>query len=223
MANSPTPASDAVVDRVAAALRSRIVAGELKPGTRIVEQALARDTGASRNTLREALRLLRTERLIEHVRHKGAVVRFVKPAEVIDIYKVRRALEIRALQESGVAAGDRLRQVREAIEQSEAALREGRWQDVGTGSLRFHQALVGLLDCQLLDEFFESTVAQMRLIFAVMADEGAFQSPWIPRDRAIHDAFVAGRRDEAIDRLRLYLDDSERATLDVVHAHHASD
>lgn len=210
--------TDAVVDRVASQLRERIIGGEYKPGTRLTEQALVRETGISRNTVREVLRLLRLEGLLEHVRHKGVMVRFVSPAEVIDIYKARRTLEIRAVQESGLADAAALARVRNSIEAAEQAVAAGEWRAVGTASLAFHRSLVGLLDCQMLDDFFGSTLAQMRLIFALMDDEGAFQQPWIPRDRAIFEAISAGRREQAIDLLRLYLDDSERATLDVVRS-----
>ena len=54
------------------------------------------------------------------------------------------------------------------------------------------------------------------MAFAVMQDEAAFQSPWVPRDRQIWELLSAGRREDAAAHLGIYLNDSERMVLDVV-------
>lgn len=203
-------------DQIAIALRLRITTGELPPGTALRDAALARAFGVSRNTIREALRALRYDGLVDHQVNRGAVVRTLTPADVRDIYAARRALELSAIQDSGVAAEAALTDVGHAVQQAEQAVATRTWKDVGTASLGFHQALVALLASPSLNAFFSGVVARLRLAFAVMEDEASFQSPWVPRDRQIWELLSAGRRADAAVHLGIYLDDSERTVLDVV-------
>ncbi|MEV4442668.1 GntR family transcriptional regulator, partial [Streptomyces sp. NPDC049577] len=79
--------------RVAEVLRERIEAGWLPPGTQLSEEALGRELGVSRNTLREAFRLLVHDSLVTHELNRGVFVRTLEPDDVADIYRVRAALE----------------------------------------------------------------------------------------------------------------------------------
>ncbi|MGW7005548.1 GntR family transcriptional regulator [Streptomyces sp. NPDC054933] len=96
------------VQRVADVLRGRIAAGALRSGTRLSEEALGAALGVSRNTLREAFRVLAHERLVVHEMNRGVFVRSLGPADVADIYLTRRALEtagVRAAAGSSRLAG----------------------------------------------------------------------------------------------------------------------
>lgn len=64
------PLHEEVVDR----LRDRIVHGELAPGTRLNERVLTAEFGISRTPLREAIKLLATEGLVELLPNRGAIV-----------------------------------------------------------------------------------------------------------------------------------------------------
>lgn len=205
-------------DQIAAELRRRITAGLLPPGTSVRDAAFAHEFGVSRNTMREAVRLLRHDGLLEHRVNAGAYVPTLTPADVGDIYAARRCVEVQAVRESAVADSAGLAAVGRAVELAEEAVATRDWGRVGTASLGFHQALVALLGSSSLDTFFAGVVARLRLAFAMMDDEGAFQRPWVPRDRQIWDGLRAGRRDDAEAYLRLYLDESQRRVLDVVRA-----
>ena len=95
------PDSHDAVDRTAAplrqsvveALRRSIVHGSLAPGARLVERELIAMMGVSRTVLREALRQLEAEGLIDVVANKGAVVRSLSRAEAQDLYAIRAVLE----------------------------------------------------------------------------------------------------------------------------------
>jgi DNA-binding GntR family transcriptional regulator len=80
------------------ALRNEIVSGRFKPGERLVEQQLYTALDVSRTSLREALRQLEAEGLVEQVPHRGAYVASVDAKDAIQIYDVRGALEVLAVR-----------------------------------------------------------------------------------------------------------------------------
>lgn len=80
-------------DRVFARLQDDIVLGVLKPGTKLGEIELASRYGVSRGPLREAIRRLESRKLVERVAHVGTRVAQLKKADLIEIYRVREALE----------------------------------------------------------------------------------------------------------------------------------
>ena len=203
-------------------LRNRFVEGRLLPGTPLREVSLAEDLKISRNTLREALRQLAAENLIEVQAYRGAVVRTITADDVRDLYLVRRTLELRAVEQSATAAPSSLIALATACQISEAAVSAGDWREAATSSLRFHQALVATLDSPRLDGFFRTVIAQIRLAFAQGPDEAAFQSSFVPRDREVCDLMAAGSIGTAAAELRRYLDDAEAVLLKVVLAssHH---
>ncbi len=86
-------ASSALVDETAAAIRARIMSGEIPIGAQLRQAELAKTLGVSRTPVREALRQLQTGGLIEVVPNRGAVVRVPAPWEVREAYEVRAELE----------------------------------------------------------------------------------------------------------------------------------
>lgn len=79
--------------QVAEAFRTAIATGRFAPGERLVERELCELTGASRTSVREALRQLESEGLIEMVAHRGPIVARITAAQAREIYEVRDALE----------------------------------------------------------------------------------------------------------------------------------
>ncbi|MEA5673939.1 GntR family transcriptional regulator [Pseudomonas sp. MH2] len=204
-----------LADQVALELREDIIGGRLVSGMPLVEAELTGRYNASRNTVREALHQLGHEGLTTYVRNKGVMVRRLGIAEVRDIFLVRRTLEVQAIHGSKPLREYQSDRMLDAIEAAELARDREDWQAFGTHSLRFHQHIVGLLRSPLLDAFFTNIAAQMRLVFAVAPDEKNFQSPWLERDREIHDLLADGLRHDAAEAMTRYLDDSEHALLDL--------
>lgn len=84
-------------DNVASIIRNKIITGELLPGSRIIESEIAKDLDISRGPIREALRLIEHEGLIEYKSNKGCTVRTIEAKEVEDIYLIRAYLEMLAV------------------------------------------------------------------------------------------------------------------------------
>src|SRR5687768_14230783 len=74
-------------------LRRQIADGKLLPGTKLREEAVSAAFAISRNTVREAFRLLAHERLLEHTLHRGVFVRTLTADDVREIYTTRRLVQ----------------------------------------------------------------------------------------------------------------------------------
>jgi DNA-binding GntR family transcriptional regulator len=85
--------SDDLVDRLAAAIQSRILSGEIPSDSRLRQATLAAEFGVSRTPVREALRKLQSAGVVVLEPRRGAVVRGTTPREVREAYLVRAELE----------------------------------------------------------------------------------------------------------------------------------
>lgn len=204
-------------ERVADVLRTHITDGLLVPGTRLSEEEIGAALGVSRNTLREAFRLLTHERLLVHEFNRGVFVRQLAVDDVRDLYRFRRIVECGAIAQSrqrrdggGAAPGsDLLVAVREAVEEGEAAARDGRWSEVGTANMRFHRAVAALAESPRIDESMRLALAELRLVFDVMAAPQKFHEPYLADNRTILELLETGDLEGAERALDGYLDAAE--------------
>jgi GntR family transcriptional regulator, rspAB operon transcriptional repressor len=84
----------AIWTRVYEYVREKIFSGEIAPGQRLIEAKVAKEIGTSRTPVREALHNLQKDGLIESIPRVGYRVRPISKEEVIQICKIREALEI---------------------------------------------------------------------------------------------------------------------------------
>lgn len=85
-------------EQVAEILRHKIIAGEIKPGERIVEAKMAEELNVSRGPLREALRQIEEEGLVVYEAQKGCVVKTMTYEEMQETYLIQSTLEILAVR-----------------------------------------------------------------------------------------------------------------------------
>jgi DNA-binding GntR family transcriptional regulator len=146
----------ALVDKLAMQLQVRVLDGDLAPGTRLRQEALAEEFGVSRTPIREALRKLQASGLIELRPNRGALVRGLTPREIRDAYAVRAELEGLAAEVAALridqAQLERLHraqgQFREALGRMRSGTRNGRRRlserDIeawGNANDEFHQTI----------------------------------------------------------------------------------
>lgn len=197
----PTTAAPAagLADQVARELRERILTGDLGSGRPLRESALAATHAVSRNTVREAFRLLARDRLVVHEAHKGVAVRTLTPDDVRDIYRVRLALEPAGL---ALVDPDELAAVVAVARRAAAA---DDWRAVSTADLRFHQVVVAALGSPRFDEMFTSVLAEQRLAFAQVASGRDLHAPYLERNAAMVEMLRRGELEATESELRDYL------------------
>ncbi|MFC6081184.1 GntR family transcriptional regulator [Sphaerisporangium aureirubrum] len=200
-------------ERTAAILRRHITQGLFKPDARLAEDVIGNALGVSRNTLREAFRLLSHERLLVHKLNRGVFVRALTAADVRDLYRIRRLVECAAVGDASPPAEEGLAGLREAVGAAEKAAEEERWGDVGTANMEFHQAVVDLMGSPRTTELMSQVLAELRLGFLVVTDPRAFHGRYLPRNRRILGLIEAGDVEGARAALTDYLDDAEATLL----------
>ncbi|MEU2057421.1 GntR family transcriptional regulator [Streptomyces bungoensis] len=201
-------------ERVSDILRSRIAEGYFPPGTRLSEDAIGGALGVSRNTLREAFRLLTHERLLVHELNRGVFVRVLTVEDVEDIYRTRALVEcavVRGLGEPPYAL-DRLAA---AVTEGRLAAHENDWKALGTANIHFHRELVALAGSERTDELMRSVFAELRLAFHVVDDPRRLHKPYLARNGQILQALQAGDRRGAERLLDTYLSDSLERVVEV--------
>jgi DNA-binding GntR family transcriptional regulator len=201
-------ARTSTAERVAAVLRTRIIEGYFPPGTRLAEDAIGSALGVSRNTLREAFRLLSHERLLTHELNRGMFVRTLTAEDVIDLYRVRRLVECGVLR-TVTFPHPGLEAVAAAVRDGEEALGARDWQALGTANIKFHKELVALAGSPRTDELMSGILAELRLVFHVMADPQRFHEPYLARNRQILEQLQRCDGSGAADELDVYLRDAE--------------
>lgn len=89
-------------------IHNQILSGDLPAGSRVSEQSLAKEIGISRTPVREAIRLLEIEGLVEPVSRFGTIVRSPQRHELVELFELREALESYAVSQAAqkIAAED---------------------------------------------------------------------------------------------------------------------
>lgn len=196
-------------DRVAGILRTRISAGYFAPGTRLAEEEITEALGVSRNTLREAFRLLTHEGLLVHRLNRGMFVRVLDVEDVVDLYRVRRLLECSVIR-TVTAPPSNLDRIAEAVDQGRLALDAHDWQALGTANIQFHQQIVAIAASPRADELMRGLLAELRLVFHVMASPRTFHEPYLVRNEQILAALREGDGACAEQLLASYLEEAQQ-------------
>jgi DNA-binding GntR family transcriptional regulator len=205
----PLPPLPTQAERVAELLRESLIDGAYPPRQRLSEERLCEELGVSRNTLREAFRLLVRERLLVHQMHRGVFVAHPTSEDVRDLFRTRRVLELPALRGAVRPGEEAVRAVGSAVDEGEAARDRERWKEMGTANMRFHQALAGLAGSARVNEFMNQVLAETRLVFHVMDAPREFHAPYLDWNRRIHTLLASDDVGGAADELATYLDTSE--------------
>lgn len=205
-------------ERVADVLRRRITEGDLPPGTRLQEELLVDALRVSRNTLREAFRLLTHEGLLVHHLHRGVFVPELDEADLVDLYRLRRAIECDVVRSLHEVDATRLRPLHDDVASGEAAAARGDWVAVGTANMRFHSHLVALAGSRRVDDVTARVLAELRLAFHAVASPQVLHEPYVARNRELLALLDDGEFARAATDLERYLRDSEQQLLDAVRA-----
>jgi GntR family transcriptional regulator, trigonelline degradation regulator len=141
--------------QLAQRLRTFITDGTFKPGDRMTERELCERLRVSRPSVREALRQLEAEGLIDILPNRGPVVRMITAADILELWEVRVALETLIARRFAVhGTEEQIADLEDAIHDFDAALRS---KDVGrikvTKNILFEAFSAGANNAKLTEYF----------------------------------------------------------------------
>ena len=175
---SPTgdPRSDApeppmgvpLPERVAEVLREAILNGGFNPGDALTEAQLAAELRVSRAPIREALRILAGEGLVEVVPYKGTTVRKISRKDIEEVYSLRGQLETFALERLITAETPvDLLPLERLCARMQALAAEGDFAKLSAEDEAFHRTMIALTGHELLAQVWDSLAIRLRFIIAM--------------------------------------------------------
>ena len=200
------PAHGATVAHIVDGLRCDILAHRLQSGERLIESALTKRFSVSRGPVREALRRLAAEGLIEHAPNRGAVVRRMSPRDIAELFQIRVEMEALAARLAAQSPDEaaRARFVEEIAPIFADAPR--RMETYLDENAAFHAAVLSLADNRQLQEL--SARLRLPLIMAQVGDALTVEvmQASVSEHRAIARAIVDGAAAAAAAAARAHLE-----------------
>jgi DNA-binding GntR family transcriptional regulator len=201
------------VEHALAFMRRRILSGEYPPGSRLPLNVLARETGVSLIPVREALRVLETERLIETTRNRGARVVPLSVDDMNDLYAVRTVLETEAVKNAAaIDTAVEEQELLDILSQMRFAVSKNDTDEVIRLHKQYHFAIYRRSNSPwllyLIDLLWNHSERYQRLSLGLRHDAADEEH------RQILDAVVAGRSDLAAEALKHHLATTAKIVVD---------
>lgn len=162
---------DSIGSQVLSHIRQQILSGELPAGRRIDQNSIATELGVSIIPVRESIRQLEAEGLIQKLPNRGAFVAELSLTELLDIYAIREELEVLATRLAVARmTPETLERLEALVEQMDKATKVGDRAALFDLNSDFHFAIYAAgqntILCQLIEGLWDrSTVYRRRFTF----------------------------------------------------------
>ena len=195
-------------------IERRILVGELAPGDKLIEAALAESLGVSRGPVREAFRMLETAGLVRQEKNRGAFVRHVALDEAMEIYDLRAMMEEavgRAL--AGSITPAQLKTVHSLVEAMERAVKSGDADAYHLLNLEFHDRLVEFTANRKLTAMYRQLINELSLFRRLNLADATMMPLSASEHHGIVKAIASGDPERAGRALRDHVLESRERTL----------
>lgn len=195
-------------------LERMILVGELAPGAKLTEMALAERLGISRGPLREAFRMLEEAGLVRTEKNRGVFVRDIPIDEAVEIFDLRAAMEElvgRRLAEHITAA--QLKEVRAMVEAMERAVKASDARGYHLLNLQFHERLVEMAGNGKLAAIYRKLIKELSLFRRLNLADGWLLPISAGEHRAIVKAIASGNAEAAGRAMAEHVMESKERTV----------
>jgi phosphonate utilization transcriptional regulator len=196
-------------------LERMILSGELPPGEKLTEVALAARLGVSRGPLREAFRMLEEAGLVRTEKNRGVFVRDLPVEEAIEIFDLRAAMDDmvgRRLAASITPAA--LKEIRGLVDQMEHAVKAKDAHAYHLLNLRFHDRLVELAGNRKLTDVYRKLIKELSLFRRLNLADGGLMPVSVGEHRQIVKAIASGDGEAAGRAMFAHVMESKERTID---------
>lgn len=210
MDNEYLPLRDVVFNT----LRQEILTGKMKPGERLMEIHLANKLGVSRTPIREAIRMLELEGLVNMIPRKGAEVAQISWKSLKDVLEVRRALDVLAIE----LACERMTQeelasLYRACEDFEEATKTKDTRKIAGADVEFHDIIVASTENKRLIQLVNNLSEQMyRYRFEYIKDSNQHEM-LVGEHKEMYRSIQSKNKKAAADVVKKHIDNQEEAII----------
>ncbi len=193
-------------DVVFQTLRKAILRGELKPGERLMEIALANKLGVSRTPVREAIRMLEQEGLVIMIPRKGAQVAQITMKDLNDVLEVRMGLEELAMQFACKRiTPEQVAELRRALLEIERLLATDDVTALAQADVDFHDIIYRATDNRRLNQIINNVREQMYRYRVEYLKDSRIRGTLLQEHREIYQAVAARDTEKARAYIRQHI------------------
>ena len=179
-------------------LRNAIQWSRFKPGQRLHEQTLCDELGVSRTVVREALRHLEAEGLIETRPHQGPFVATIDASTARQIYQVRAALEAMAARAAAEIDGDHgLKAMKKALKHLQLSQTKADMQATLKATSEFYEAMFMRGDCIVAWNIVQTLNARINHLRSMTMESSGRSENALQEVQDIFDAIERGNAEQA--------------------------
>ena len=202
---APQTLRDIVQDR----MRTAIIEGHFAPGERLVERPLCEQLGVSRTVVRETIRYLEAEGLVDIIPNRGPIVAMLDWHQAKQIYDIRRQLEgsaVAACAENHNAAF--AKKLTSALHGIEATLGDTTWSDLLHATTHFYEVIFEQADHTIAWEVVQRLNGRISRLRALTLAAKDRTRSGISHMTAIHDAILSQDPAAARHAVHDHIDDA---------------
>jgi GntR family transcriptional regulator, trigonelline degradation regulator len=195
-------------------LRDAIITGHFAPGARLIERELCEAMGVSRTSIREVLRRLEAEQLIEVEPRRGPIVARLSRKQVAEIYDVRALLEAAVVRRFAVeASNEDIAELRGIYDELSVARRNEDVAAIVNTTRKFSEHMMRIVNHELIGDIHQKLIARISVsrVLAISVPGRLEQSA---RELAVvMDAIERRDAERAAESLTIYVRNAGAAAL----------
>lgn len=189
------PPASGLAERAAEAIVLGVAAGALQPGQRLVEAELARLLNMSRVPLREALKILEAQGIVESTPHRGTHLVALDDARIDEICEARIALERIAMRTAAPVyqrSPEHLARLDRIIATMERAAVHMEWMEISRADLEFHREICRTSGNAIVHTLWEALARHVLIVFGKEIRDERDAKALAPQHRVVRDLLAAG-------------------------------
>jgi DNA-binding GntR family transcriptional regulator len=195
------------VEAAADALRQLILDGGLESGARLREAEFSERLGIARHTFRAATQILIGEGLLRRLPNRGVQLAVLDADDIIDIFKLRAALELEAVRL--VAIHDRpLDAAVRAVEELNSLGPDASWRSVVDPDMAFHRAIIDAAGSQRLSQAYAAVQSEILLCLVQLRPHYEYPAEVAAEHRGLLEPLLDHDLALAEERLRVHLNEA---------------
>ena len=201
---APKMLADSVVEAIVEAAAK----GHFLPGDRIVEADLARRLNVSRVPVREALRLLESQGIVENTPYRGMRLMSVTPETMKSLRKVRLALELLAANEIRAEANNNpglFTPLEDLVRELDSVARDGNTYRFALLDIEFHRRMVEMTGNPALIRAWEPLARQLTIVIGLSTSLLSTLDAVVEEHRVLLDALKNGTSKSLRDIMEVHI------------------